>query len=467
MTVAIQDVTCTIEGEIVVHGLSPKVHEHCVQKFVVTNPKYLKNKQFLGVSAGEPQYLYAAISMPNGDLHVPRGMWQELRVELAKYDLRPVRTHDRRSIGHRILRDGLKPIPFELRDYQRIGIDASIQKQQGLIVLPPGVGKSKLGLGCILIDPRTTLILVPTIDIGDQWEADALEVGFNVGRIGDGRKEFDKDVIVSTFDSTIEKLEKDPSWGFRFGRVIVDEVHHAAGAGLQRALRSLPAKYRLGLTATIEREDRLTDLIYWSFGEILLERTTKEMIAAGYLMPADIEIVSTGFKWSYEGPEKKRLATLEKDVASDLARNALIAQRVAQMAMLGETCLVLAREREHVKELAKLIEKFGNIECRPLTGKTAKKQRKKTVDDLRSGKLQVATATSLADEGLDLQRLSVIALAAPQRAQGRTWQKLGRLLRFWKGKKPRLIDFVDDDVDTLASRATARRKVYREAGLIP
>lgn len=247
--------------------------------------------------------------------------------------------------------------------------------------------------------------------------------------------------------------------------VAVSNCHHVPASTFQAAMRSLPARYRLGLSATPEREDGLGWLVDWSFGRILLERNTREMIKAGYLMAATIETVETGFTWSYNGPETKKLAKLEEAIADDFERNAQIAARVAIEAKAGETCLVLCRTRAHTKVLADMIVKLG-VEARALTGGTAKKKRKATLNDMRGGTLAVSCATSLADEGLDLPRLSCVALASPQRAKGATVQRLGRLLRLWRGKKPKLLDFVDGSVATLASRAKERRKVYVETGLL-
>ncbi len=277
-------------------------------------------------------------------------------------------------------------------------------------------------------------------------------------------------------DGLVYNLEVEGTHTYFANGVGVSNCHHAPAATFQRALRLLPAKYRIGLTATPDREDGLTRLVQWSFGPVLLERTTKEMIKLGYLMAATIEIVSTGWQWEHNAAYRfatqndsaktlqKLLTQLEKDVAEDLLRNCGIADMVARDAKAGETCLVLVRTRDHAKELAEMIVARG-VEARALTGKVSKKKRKGAIDDLRGGKLPVVVATSLADEGLDLPRLSAVFLASPQRARGTTVQRLGRLLRLFD-KKPKLYDFVDDDVDVLASRATARRRVFKETDLL-
>jgi superfamily II DNA or RNA helicase len=459
----LEPIGARLDGEIVIRDLPVPALERLRAKLSLPNPKYMKLKRFVGFTGSEPPKIECLIEMPDGAAHMPRGTTSIIRAQLERYDLRPRMSEDARSLGtpfHHVPGHTLT-----LRDYQQKGIDNLKAAGQGLIVLPCGTGKTKLGVGAVFALGVTALVLVHTEDLADQWLGELTKSGINIGSIGGGVAERDADVVVAIIDSLLPLLERDPTWGRRFGFVIVDEAHHAPAVTFQRVLRLLPAYYRLGLTATPDREDGLSNLVDWSFGETLLERTTREMIKLGFLMPARIEIVSTGFVFEYDGPEKKRLAELEKAVAASEARNALIVATIVREAALGETCLVLVRTRDHAHALAKLIEARG-IEARALTGKTAKKKRKATLTDLRSGDLPVMIATSLADEGLDLPRLSVIALAAPQRAKGATLQRLGRLLRVWEGKKPVLYDFVDDEVDTLASRAASRRRVYLDCGLI-
>jgi len=463
MSPVLESARARIDGEIVFASLPPPALERLRLRLALPNPKYVALKRFHGFTGAEAETIECLVEMPDGSVHVPRGCIDLIKEQLGRCAMVPRLELDRRSHGERIYQGEAER--FQLRDYQLEAIARLRAMAQGLVVLPCGCGKTKLGVGAVLAFGMTTLVLVHTSDLADQWLKELVRCGVRAGGVGDGKDDRFAEVVVGIIDSVLPLLEKDASWGARFGFVIVDEAHHAPASTFQRVLRLLPAYYRLGLTATPEREDGLTKLVEWSFGSVLLERSTREMIHLGHLMPAEIRIVSTGWQWSYDGPEKKRLATLEKDISEDLVRNALIADTVAGEARSGETCLVLVRTREHAKELAEMIGMRG-VEARALTGRTARKKRKATVSDLRSGLLPVAVATSLADEGLDLPRLSVIALAAPARARGPTIQRLGRLLRLWEGKKPRLYDFVDDEVDTLASRAVARRKVYLEAGLI-
>ncbi len=476
MTTDPQVIRMDLDGEIVLHGLPPRTCERLRLKLSLPNPAFARLQRFNGGFTGTtPERIDTAIELPDGSLHCPRGAIDLVREELAKDGLGVCVAHDRRKKGSPIT---VRPVDrLAARDYQQEGVAKICARLQGLIVLPCGAGKSRLGADAILQLGVTTLVGVHTADLAEQWLAGLAAAGVDAGLVGNGRDERTRDVVVGIIASLLPILESSPAWGERFGFVVIDEAHHVPSNTFQQALRALPARHRLGLTATPYREDGLTRLLQWSFGDVLLERTTKELIHLGYLMPASIEILPTGWtwdrnlEWRHAGLNDdtkaagKLLTALEEDVSTDLMRNMLIADRIAEEAKKGETCLVLCRTRAHTKELAEMITMRG-VAARALTGKVSKKKRAETIGQLRGGTLPVACATSLADEGLDLPRLSVIGLASPQRARGTTMQRLGRLLRLWEGKKPKLLDWVDEDVDVLASRATSRRRVYHETGLM-
>ena len=130
----------------------------------------------------------------------------------------------------------------------------------------------------------------------------------------------------------------------------------------------------------------------------------------------------------------------------------------------GETVLLLSNRKDHCRKLGKLLTAMG-VDARVVVGTTVKSQRKGALDDLRAGLASVVIATSLADEGLNVERLSRIVLAFPERARGKTVQRVGRLTRQWEGKDPVLFDVVDKQVEMLARRAGERRRAYRSIGI--
>lgn len=454
-----------VAGDIELAPMTPPVLERLRRALSFPNPVYVRRTR-LGFHPGaEPERIEAMVEMPDETVHIPRGAAPRAAEVLLRYANRKLRFEDGRALGSRI------PIvlapDFKLRDYQGRAVDELAKHTQGLVVLPCGCGKTILGVGAIARFGVSTLVLVPTEDLAAQWAADIKEkLGFLAGILGGGRGQTGADIVVGIVESVDGWLALHPEWGARFGLVIVDEAHHAPAVTYSRVLGRLTAKYRLGLTATPDREDGLTRWVEWSFGPTLLERSTAEMIKLGFLQAATIEEVETGFRCDVSDlPEAKRTAALDRAVHEDMLRNILIADRVAADARAGHTCLVLCGTRVQARELADYIAARGDIDARYATSTIGKKRRAAAIDDLRSGELPVLVATSLADEGLNIERLSRLYLATPQRAKGRTMQRLGRLLRKWPGKEPRLVDFVDSENETLARRAQDRRRVWKSAGL--
>jgi superfamily II DNA or RNA helicase len=226
-----------------------------------------------------------------------------------------------------------------------------------------------------------------------------------------------------------------------------------------------PARYRLGLTATPDREDGLTALLDLFLGAPLVTITHDELVAAGVLTVPEIQSIETDFTYLYTGAED--YAPMLTAVASDEARNALIVDHVVEEARAGHVCLVLSGRIDHCHTLANAIEAEG-VSAAVLTGEVKRAVRKELLDRARAGELAVIVATSLADEGLDLPRLSRVFLAYPGRARGRTVQRLGRLMRPHVEKTDAaLFDFVDKKVPLLRRHHLERRKLYAEVLGVP
>lgn len=452
----------TVAGNIILHDLPPPPLERLRLRLRVPNEKYVRAVR-MGRYTAEPEYIEALTEMPDGTVHVPRGSIDLVKLQLARCDLVPT-FEDQRADGQ-VVHWGLPAV--DLRTYQREGIEKIVRHLQGLIVLPCGCGKTMLGVGTIAAVKRATLIIVHTQDLADQWlEVIKMRLGYDAGLIGGGRWEPDRQIVIGVDDSLLPYLEANPGWAYKFGLCIVDEAHHTPCKTFLRVLALVPAKYRLGLTATPDREDGQTPIMQWSFGPTLLERDTAVMIKLGYLMAAAIEFVETGWRFEWDGDvnDPKKIAEMEKSLSEDLLRNVGIADRVASEVREQQTVLVLANRREMVRELASMIEARG-VRVKGVTSSTTKKRRREAIAAFKAREIDVLVATSLADEGLDVPHLSRVVLAFPQKARGATAQRLGRLLRLFD-KKPKLIDYVDSMVPTLERRAQERKRVFRKASLI-
>lgn len=366
-----------------------------------------------------------------GGLLVPRGCVRLLQ------DLAPgVRYVDARSACN----PAFTPFEIPLRDYQKKAVDAFCAVRQGYVVVPCGGGKTRIALGAVARLGLQALVLVHTKDLKIQWEANAaaLKIPIRVRLIQS--LPLDKELPPHDF-------------------LILDEAHHVAAMTFHNVVNRSIARYRLGLTATPEREDGLTKFLDLYFGDRLLEISQKELIAAGHLVVPEIRRIETNFSYPYNGPED--YPKLLPALCADEERNALIVRTVVQAVSDGSVGLVLTNRIEQCHELAAAISSQG-VPAFALTSKENKAERTLRLEAAGRGEIRVLCATTLADEGLDLPILSKVFLAFPSRAVSRVTQRLGRIMRPCPGKgKPVLYDFVDP-VGPLKAQARKRMSLYRK-----
>lgn len=453
-------VRAEVSSEIVLRDLSIRSIERLRFALSYPNPEYVRAHRLGFNTHGIPLRYECMTEWPDGSISVPRGAADVVRGALAEDDL-GIEYEDRRSLG-----DAIGPLPNpSTRSYQASGILRLSSKTQGLVVLPCGGGKTKLGVGAVAAIGRTTIVLVHTGDLLKQWvEEVRASLGIEPGIVDDEHKDIDAQVVVASVFSLAPMLEANLALGARFGLVIADEAHHIPAATFQRVLRHLPARYRLGLSATPDREDGHGKMVDWSFGPRLLVKTVKELVEGGFLMMPRLIEVPTAFEHEMNPSDKRRLTKLHRAIAADDERNRLIADLAMWEVQAGETVLLLANRKDLCRKLGKLLAAMG-VEAHVVTSQTGKKKRHGALDDMRAGRAPIIIATSLADEGLNVERLSRIILAFPERARGKTVQRVGRLTRKWEGKDPVIFDVVDPNVETLVRRAGERRRAYRSIGM--
>lgn len=438
-----------------------KVVERLCRMLSFPNPAFLHQRR-LGMHAGAEPETLCFVKQQGYELRLPRGAIGVLRRAAAQDGLL-VACEDARVLPkERLEITGA----FTLRDYQAAVVDKLEKVTQGVAVMPCGSGKTLAGVGAIARLQTPTLVLVHTLDLADQWLGVLKErLGVQAGLIGDG-EELPAPVTVAVIQALMrwESSRLDSFLG-GFGLLILDEAHHVAASTFHSVVDRCPARYRLGLTATPEREDGLTPVLDLFLGAPLVTVTHEELVASGVLTVPQICSIETDFSYPYMAAED--YAPMLAAVAADPARNALIIEHVAREAHAGHVCLVLSGRIDHCHALAEAIEVEG-VSAAVFTGEVKRTVRKELLDRARAGELAVLVATSLADEGLDLPRLSRVFLAYPGRARGRTVQRLGRLMRPHAEKTDAaLFDFVDKKVPLLRRQHLERRKLYAEVLGVP
>ncbi|MBI3184646.1 MAG: DEAD/DEAH box helicase [Myxococcales bacterium] len=420
------------------------------------NPAYLDRLR-LGLHPGGEPELLCLVEDDEREVRLPRGAIHVLR-RLAAIEDTAIECEDRRVLPPERLLELPSP---PLRDYQHAAVARLAAVTQGTAVIPCGGGKTRVGIGAIARLRTPTIILVHTLDLAEQWRGELRSLlGLEAGLIGDGEARLGRVTVgviqaLSRWTPTaLEVLLRNS------GLLILDEAHHVAASTFRELVGRCPARYRLGLTATPEREDGLTPLLELYLGEALAVVSHEELVAAGVLTLPEIRSIQTEFTYAYGGADD--YAPMLAALAADDARNTLIAETVANEAHAGQTCLVLSGRIDHCEALVRRLAAAG-VTAALLTGQVPKDRRKELLDEARAGRLAVLVATSLADEGLDLPRLSRVFLAYPGRARGRTMQRLGRLMRPHPDKASAvLFDFVDRRVPILRRHHVERRKLYAE-----
>jgi superfamily II DNA or RNA helicase len=392
----------------------------------------------------------------SGAVRLPRGAISDIRAVLHLCQIKPD-WEDRRTFG--------SPIDVELhgiepRDYQREGAEQLKRKVQGLVVLPCGGGKTYLGITAIATIKVTTLVVVPTRLLVDQWADDVRSVLRREPAVfGSGKHEIGP-LTVATADALIYHEGLDLSG---FGMVIYDECHRVPSRTRRKLMTRLPARYRLGLTATPEREDGQTKLIRWSFGDVLMEKTVEELVDLGFLKLPRVDAVHSSFDYDFPAePHWLDFDRLTKALVRDEQRNQLIVDVVCEEPD-KHWLLLSPSSKRHPERLAKALRQRG-IRAMHITSDTPASERRWVMQLFRDGDIQAVAATSLADEGLDVRHLSRVFLTLPEGAKGKTAQRTGRSMRPY-GDAPVIKDLVDRNVDVLLSRWNRRKATYRKLGL--
>ncbi|MEF8886057.1 MAG: DEAD/DEAH box helicase family protein, partial [Haloarculaceae archaeon] len=180
---------------------------------------------------------------------------------------------------------------YQLREYQHDALeDWRAAGDRGVLELPTGSGKTVIGIAAIEALGTPTLVVVPTIDLLNQWREE-LETEFDVpvGQLGGGEQRV-ADLTVSTYDSAYLRADE---LGDRFGLVVFDEAHHLGGEGYRDIARLLAAPARMGLTATFERPDGAHEVVEELVGP-LVHRVAVDDLAGEHLANYDIKRVEVG-----------------------------------------------------------------------------------------------------------------------------------------------------------------------------
>ncbi|MCC7264900.1 MAG: DEAD/DEAH box helicase family protein [Candidatus Latescibacteria bacterium] len=362
---------------------------------------------------------------------------------------------------------------------------------RGLVVLPTGSGKSRVGLEAIASVGRSTLVVAPTIDLMNQWYDLLCEFfATEVGLLGGGYHQVEE-LTVTTYDSAYLHLDR---YGNRFGLLLFDEVHHLPGEVFSHAAQMALAPYRLGLTATLERADGRHALLPGLVGPLAYEQGIRQLSGA-YLADYRVEHRQVDMvaeeRAQYETAKAEYQAFLvEKNLKlgsaqgwrhfvqlssrSPAGRRAMLAYRQHRRLALGtvaklrvleeilqahprERTLVFAGDNDTVYEISR------RFLVPAITHLTPTKERRDLLLAFNRGEYLVLVTSKVLNEGVNIPDASVAVVLAGSATIREHVQRLGRILRRRPGKEAVLYEVVSrDTVEDQISRRRRRHPAYAE-----
>lgn len=373
---------------------------------------------------------------------------------------------------------------LKLRDYQAEALVTWGENNRwGVLVLPTGSGKTLVGIRAIAGCNTPTLVVVPTLDLLEQWKKQ-LEEAFlmEIGKLGGGEKKI-LPITVSTYDSAYIHVE---TLGNRFGLLVFDEVHHLPAAGYRSIAEFSAAPYRLGLTATYEREDELHSELSRLVGGKVYEKHVSEL-AGSHLAPYRIKRIAvaltdeerkeydkfysiytdylrkTGIVLQGPGDFQKLVMRSGRDPE---ARKALLARNTArELAFNTDSKLeklneILKAHREDrifiFTEHNRLVHRISREFLIPaITYRTPAKERSSILEKFREGKYRAVVTSKVLDEGIDVPEANIGIIASGTGSKLAYIQRLGRILRKKEGKEAILYEIITEET---TEAGTARRR---------
>jgi superfamily II DNA or RNA helicase len=355
-----------------------------------------------------------------------------------------------------------EPVSFKgtiaLREYQLPAQQAATKKDFGVIVAPPGSGKTVLSLAIIKDKQQPALILVHRKQLADQW-IDRIEsfLGIpkkDIGRIGQGKNKPGKHITVAMIQSMEKALEAtDPLELMNaFGTIIIDECHHIPAETYQRVIGKLNSYYMYGLTATPFRKYNDGKLIFIHLGEIIHEVKAPDVQTQ---TGTQIIIRDTDLFVPFNTKTDK-FETLFKILIHDSARNQLILNDVVSQLNAGKKAVIITERKEHIASLQQYLkQQFDTI---TLSGEDSDLSKKSKWIAINKGDFQALITTGqYFGEGTDIQNIACLFLVYPFAFEGKLIQYIGRVQR--SEVSPVIYDYRDHKISYL-ERLFQKRNLY-------
>ena len=438
-------------------GLTPALINFLKEELNFANSEFFIKKKS-GRNTFETTRYFKLVEETQSEIFIPRGFigkllrfCKESQIEFDFLDERKLKSSN--------------PFVFNaaLRNHQLDIIETVSKKDFGVIVAPPGSGKTVIGLKIIADKRQPTLVIVHRKQLLEQWtERIEAFLGIpkrDIGVISQGKLKIGKQITVATIQSLPKQIESVQN---QFGTIIVDECHHVPAETFRNTIEKLQAYYLYGLTATPFRKYSDGKMIFTHLGEIIVN-----------IQPAEIEnykqakiiIRNTELNVPFNS-KTDSFETLSKILVHDTARNKLILEDVKAELNQGKKVMIITERKEHIDTLYLFLKHL--YESITLSGEDSEASEKAKWKTLQEGNFQVLITTGqYFGEGTDLKNISRLFLIYPFSYEGKLIQYIGRVQR--SEINPTIYDYRDYKIDYLnklfLKRNTYYRKIDKQASL--
>lgn len=380
---------------------------------------------------------------------------------------------------------------IQLRPYQREALNEWKEGgARGTVVLPTGAGKTYVALKAIEELGEHTFVVVPTLELIDQWvatlreelRADGADADALVGEYT-GRQKEKAPITVSTYDSAYIHAE---NLGADYGLLVFDEVHHLPSEGYRHIAEFFASPHRMGLTATYERPDDLHELLGDLIGGRVYE-AEPEYLSGEYLAEYEVEQVKVELSEEERERYDEKISVFTDYLAGSGIRleepsdyrkivmrsgtdprawKAIRARNEARKIAYGSSAkreklaellerhrsdriIVFTRYNEAVYDIS------GRFHVPAITHETKKSEREEILSRFREGEYSAVVTSQVLDEGVDVPAANVGIILSGTGSTREYKQRLGRILRP-TGGKARLYEVVASETSEI--RTSRRRK---------
>ena len=434
--------------------LQPELVQFLRESLNCINAEYVIKKRMGKKTYGIEPY-FKMLDEKRDSIVLPRGFIGKL-LRFCKENGITYQLHDERK--------KLSEVSFSFKgslyDYQQQALEITDKKDMGIIVAPPGSGKTIIALAIIARKKQPALIIVHRKQLFDQW-IERIESFLGIakafiGKIAPGQQKIGTHITVAMIQSIA--ASPDPAELYKsFGTIIVDECHHVPAKTFRQVIRQFQSYYLYGLTATPLRKNNDEKLIFIHVGDVIHQvKPTTSARNAQDKIAVTIRETNLFVPFDYKTDTAEMLSQI---LIHDTARNQLIVDDIKSEANAGRKVLVLTERKAHIDIINQYLK--SKFEVISISGEDSEASRRIKLNQVKDGHFQVLISTGqFIGEGADITDLDCLVLAFPFAFEGKLMQYIGRVQR--GETSPIIYDYRDTYIDYLENLFRQRNRYYQK-----